>query len=245
MPNRWEVRHGLDPDRANARGDRDHDGLRNLAEYRHRTDPRAEDTDHDGDDDGDEVHDGFRSTRVLDRDTDDDGRLDGDEDADHDGIANEDEDDARESCASDDDDRDGDAVSDEDENDHGYRVRDRDSDDDGIIDGAEDWNHDGQVNEDDDDSVDDRCSDDSEDADDVLGTIASFDQGSGQLVVDTVSSGTLTLVVTDRTEIERDSSGHGTGGDATTADLTPGTTIAEVDLAKDGTLDKVELARTT
>ena len=90
MPNRWELRHGLDPHKANARGDKDHDGLRNVAELRHHTDPSDEDTDNDGDDDGDEVKDGTPSTEPTDADTDDDGTRDGDEDADHDGTDNED-----------------------------------------------------------------------------------------------------------------------------------------------------------
>ena len=246
MPNRWEVRHGLDPDRADARGDRDHDGLRNLGEYRHGGHPRDEDSDDDGVDDGDEVHDGHRGTRLRDRDSDDDGRLDGDEDADRDGTRNEDEDDSRESCLFDDDDRDGDDLDDEDENDHGYRALDRDSDDDGVSDGSEDWDHDGQVNEDDDDSQDDSCDDGSEDADDLLGTITSYDGGTGALVVDTVSSGTVTFLVTDRTEIELDSSGHGSGGDASTDDLVPGAEVAEVDLEDDtltGELEEIELVR--
>src|ERR687886_856738 len=104
MPNRWEVAHHLNPRVANGASDADHDGLRNLAEYRSGTSPHDEDTDNDGDDDGDEVHDGRASTNVRDADTDNDGVKDGDEDADHDGVANEDEDDATESCLADDDD---------------------------------------------------------------------------------------------------------------------------------------------
>jgi hypothetical protein len=53
----------------------------------------------------------------------------------------------------------------------------------------------------------------------------------------------LHFVVTDDTEIEFDSSGHGSGGDATVDDLQPGATVQEVDLAKDGTLEEIELAR--
>lgn len=34
MPNVWETNHGLNPNRANANGNPDHDGLRNLGEYR-------------------------------------------------------------------------------------------------------------------------------------------------------------------------------------------------------------------
>jgi hypothetical protein len=54
MPNRWELRHGLNPHRANARGDADQDGLRNLAEFRDGTDPQDADTDDDGVEDGDD-----------------------------------------------------------------------------------------------------------------------------------------------------------------------------------------------
>jgi hypothetical protein len=54
MPNRWEARYHLGAHHANARADRDHDGLRNLAEYREGTDPTDEDTDGDGVEDGDD-----------------------------------------------------------------------------------------------------------------------------------------------------------------------------------------------
>jgi hypothetical protein len=72
MPNSWERSHGLNWKVANARADRDHDGMSNLKEFVLRTDPR-------------------------DRDTNDDGEVDGLEDADHDGVDNED--DADEFCA--------------------------------------------------------------------------------------------------------------------------------------------------
>src|ERR1044071_6204593 len=48
MPNRWEVRFGLNPHHANAKGNPDHDRLPNLGEYRHDTDPVDDDTDNDG-----------------------------------------------------------------------------------------------------------------------------------------------------------------------------------------------------
>ena len=118
MPNRWEVANGLNPDRPNAGGDKDHDGLRNLGEFRHHSDPTDTDTDTDGVDDGDEVHgshtdpadadtddDGLDGDEVHDTgtdptdvDSDDDGTPDGNEDSDDDGIDNEDEDDADEVC---------------------------------------------------------------------------------------------------------------------------------------------------
>ncbi len=80
MPDRWEARHGLSVTKKNARGDKDRDGLRNLAEYRRGSDPSDEDSDNDGMDDGDEVKDGRSGTRLLDRDSDDDGTSDEDDD---------------------------------------------------------------------------------------------------------------------------------------------------------------------
>lgn len=166
MPNRWEVRHHLNPRVANAKGDPDHDRLRNLAEYRRGTLPRDEDTDNDGADDGDEVRDGFASTDVDDPDTNDNGVRDGDQDADHDGVDNEDEDDASETCLADDDDSDSDGIDNEDENDFGTRVHDADSDDDGVEDGDEDSDADEIDDEDSDDDSDDDCDDQGEDEDD-------------------------------------------------------------------------------
>lgn len=124
MPNRWEVNHGLNANRANARGDKDHDGLRNIGEFRHRTDPTDVDSDDDGSDDVDEVR--HHGTDPNDADSDDDGIDDGNEDSDDDGIDDEDEDDADEVC---DDDSDtstehganrhsGDGECDEDDDDH-------------------------------------------------------------------------------------------------------------------------------
>ena len=55
LPDRWERAHGLSLNVKQARRDQDRDGLRNLAEYRHGTDPRDADSDDDGLDDGDEV----------------------------------------------------------------------------------------------------------------------------------------------------------------------------------------------
>lgn len=84
MPTWWEIKVGLDPQRANAKGSPDHDGLSNLVEYRHRTKPRAEDSDRDGIDDGDEVK--RLDSDPLDGNENDNGRRDGDDDADRDGT---------------------------------------------------------------------------------------------------------------------------------------------------------------
>lgn len=187
--------------------DSDHDGLSNAYERGHRLDPRDEDTDNDGMDDGDEVRDGRRSTDPRRADTDRDGVRDGDEDADHDGIDNEDEDDALETCLNDDDDRDGDHVDDEDENDVRTRAGNPDSDGDGVPDGEEVARGHHVANEDLDDVAGDRCvrdrdhdGEDDEDHGDYLGTIASFDAATGVLAV-TTESATLTYVIDADTEI--------------------------------------------
>jgi hypothetical protein len=244
IPNRWERAHGMNPHKkSDARADFDKDGLSNRAEYRHHTKLRDEDTDNDGADDGDEVHDGSASTNVRDADTDNDGRLDGDEDADRDGITNEDEDDATETCARADDDVDHDHVADEDENELGLTVGDADSDNDGITDGSEDRDHDGEANEDEDDAVGDACDDSSEDVGDLLGTIAGYDAGTGALTVTTVGGGTITETVTGDTRIKFEHvDGTPDPGTASTADLLPGAQVAELEVNdKTGSLEKVSL----
>ncbi|RZU53245.1 hypothetical protein EV385_5148 [Krasilnikovia cinnamomea] len=207
MPNSWEIKHKLNPrSKADARKDLDGDRLPNVLEYRLGGNPRDEDTDNDGQDDGDERN---TRTRVDKADTDGDHILDGDEDCDHDGVANEDEDDATERCAKDDDDVDRDFVADEDENDLGLRVGDRDTDADGVPDGSEDRDRDGRANEDEDDSGHDACDGDrdhdgkrDEDEADRLGTVESFEMGTGALVVVTTTGSRLSAKVTDDTEIE-------------------------------------------
>jgi len=253
MPDRWERRHGLDPHVDDARRDRDHDGLRNIGELRHSADPLDEDSDGDGDDDGDEVHDGRRSTDVDDGDTDDDGTPDGDEDSDHDGMDNEDEDDSDESCRGDDDDQDHDHVDDEDENELGLDDDDIDSDDDGVPDGDDDSDDDGEANEDLDDSLEDVCTrDDGEDAHDLLGTIESFDDVTGTLVIGRDGAESVSYLVTDQTEIGievEESDGHAIASedsDGTVADLVAGTVVKEVDIDDDvpstpPTLEEIEL----
>ncbi|MCW2834192.1 MAG: peptidase papain [Nocardioides sp.] len=236
----------MNPTRADAGRDKDHDGLRNLTEYRLDLDPVDEDSDNDGADDGDEVKDGSRSTDPHVRDTDNDGTRDGDEDADGDGFDNEDEDDSLETCLTDDDDRDEDGVDDEDENEQHSGARDSDSDDDGIEDGDEDGDHDGEQNEDEDDSVEDNCeAEHGEDDSDLMGTIISFDAGTGALVINTLASEAhLSLVVTEETEIEFDTSGSGSNDeDGSAADLVPGAEVAEIGMDDGATLEEIELVR--
>ena len=54
IPDRWERRHDLSLKKDQARRDQDRDGLRNRSEFRTRMDPREDDSDGDGVEDGDE-----------------------------------------------------------------------------------------------------------------------------------------------------------------------------------------------
>src|SRR5436190_22122326 len=57
MPDKWEKRHHLNVHANDARKDPDRDGLSNLSEFRHRTDPQRADTDDDGVGDEQEIED--------------------------------------------------------------------------------------------------------------------------------------------------------------------------------------------
>lgn len=76
------------PAAAQAR-DRDHDGMNDRWEKRHKVKSANADTDRDGVDNRNEFHEG---TKPRDRDTDNDGRGDGREDRDRDGLNNRSED---------------------------------------------------------------------------------------------------------------------------------------------------------
>lgn len=101
-----------------------------------------------------------------------------------------------------------------------------------------------------------------DDGNENAGTIQSFDQGTGRLVINIFGGGTLSGLVTNQTEIEchngaednsdngtmsrdgSDNSGASSEGDnnqgdnnaanCTTADLTPGSTVREADLQTEG-----------
>ena len=76
MPDKWEKRHHLNVHANDARKDPDRDGLKNISEFRHHSDPQDADTDNDGIDDEDEVRD---NTNPAKDDSDDDGVRDDDE----------------------------------------------------------------------------------------------------------------------------------------------------------------------
>jgi hypothetical protein len=101
MNDRWEKSHGLNVKKKDGALDPDKDGLKNLGEYRSRTNPHDADSDNDGREDGDEDRDrdgvdngneARERTSPTDRDSDDDGRHDGVEDRDRDGLNNRGED---------------------------------------------------------------------------------------------------------------------------------------------------------
>src|SRR5690242_13447336 len=58
MPDKWEKKHHLNVHVNDARKDPDRDGLSNLSEFRHHTDPQKADTDDDGIGDENELRDG-------------------------------------------------------------------------------------------------------------------------------------------------------------------------------------------
>lgn len=76
MPDKWEKKHHLNPRANDARKDADRDGLSNLSEFRHGTDPQSADTDDDGVDDENELRDNTDPRH---------------EDSDHDGIGDAEE----------------------------------------------------------------------------------------------------------------------------------------------------------
>lgn len=78
ISDRWERHHHLSLQVRQTRHDQDKDGLKNLGEFRNRTNPRNADTDNDGLDDGDEV---ATDNDPKDEDTDNDGVEDGEENA--------------------------------------------------------------------------------------------------------------------------------------------------------------------
>ncbi len=58
MPDGWEVEHSLNPLIDDSQDDADEDGLTNLQEYNHGTDPQNPDTDGDGYNDWEEIKKG-------------------------------------------------------------------------------------------------------------------------------------------------------------------------------------------
>lgn len=78
IPDRWEKRHHLSLRVNQAHRNQDHEGLDNLEEFEHGTNPRAADTDHDGLTDSQEVEIGDNPRRD---DSNGDGIPDGQENA--------------------------------------------------------------------------------------------------------------------------------------------------------------------
>lgn len=68
IADRWERAHHLSLHVNQARRDQDHDGLRNLSEFRHGTNPRMKDSDRDGVDDRTEIRDHTNPDDAMDCD---------------------------------------------------------------------------------------------------------------------------------------------------------------------------------
>jgi hypothetical protein len=54
MPDKWERAHGLKTSRNDSKLDPDKDGLSNILEFKHGTEPKKSDSDHDDVNDGNE-----------------------------------------------------------------------------------------------------------------------------------------------------------------------------------------------
>ncbi len=78
LPDSWERQHHLSLSVNQAGRDQDRDGLKNLSEFRHGTNPRRADSDRDGLRDRTEVR---RGSDPTDADTDGDGIRDGNDDS--------------------------------------------------------------------------------------------------------------------------------------------------------------------
>ncbi|HEX8099985.1 MAG TPA: hypothetical protein VF660_07265 [Actinomycetota bacterium] len=225
MRDGWEKVVGLKVGVDDSRRDPDHDGLKNVQEFKLDVrlpargagsdfDPRDKDSDNDSVQDGDEDsdHDEISNedesadhTGLLNPDSDKDCVEDGDEDADGDGLSdgfelgavNANADSDHDGVPNKMEDSDGDGVNDPAE----FNPHDADSDDDSLEDSVED--EDGDLVDNDGEEENEEA-DEPDDVDEVAaacGTIASFDPVSGLLVVDLVSGGQVQGQVTDNTEI--------------------------------------------
>jgi len=126
MPDWWEVAHGLNPyDPSDANQDPDGDGLTNLQEYQHGTDPHNADTDGDGMPDKWEIDHGFNPLNPSDANL----------DADNDGLTNLQE--YQHGTDPHNPDTDGDGLNDGYEVAHGTNPLVADTDGDGLSDGYE------------------------------------------------------------------------------------------------------------
>ncbi|GEP35169.1 hypothetical protein NSZ01_29370 [Nocardioides szechwanensis] len=131
----------------------------------------------------------------------------------------------------------------------GSRIRDEDSDNDGHDDGDEVRDGFGSTALNDRDTDDDGDSDgdgeSDEDEADVLGTIDSFDGTT--LVVTSVNGFIVSGMVTEDTKVELEEDGEdGEGAGATTADLQPGVTVAEIEFDDEtGAIEEAEIYLTS
>jgi hypothetical protein len=237
--------------------DRDGDGLVNIAEVRSKTSLRVADTDHNGvldsaedaDKDGlDNQQEFVCKTNPLLEDTNDDGILDAEEDADEDGLGNEQEFECGTNPRSDDsnhdgvidsaEDPDGDGLDNESEFRCGTDPRAEDSDHNGIEDADEDADHDGYDNADEIEQGTDpwdghEDGDDEGDVDDeieIIGEVASFDPGTGILIITGYDEEATeyTVTVDGATELAWADAEDG-DGTPVLDDLQPGTMVSALE----------------
>ncbi|SNY50102.1 hypothetical protein [Paractinoplanes atraurantiacus] len=186
MPDAYEKANGLNVKKKDAGGDKDADGLTNLAEFKAGTSAAKADTD------GDTLPDGYEVSKKLNP-----KGNDAKSDPDADGLINKTE------------------------RMLGLNPRSADSDGDGVKDGDEDADGDGVVNsKDSKPKVYDRPAA-------AKATIKTFDAATGALVVAYPKGLSLTVTVTEATEIEWHGKSAACAEPATVADLTPGRGVHE------------------
>ncbi|MEU8813666.1 hypothetical protein [Actinoplanes sp. NPDC048796] len=187
MPDAYEKAHGLNPRKKDASGDKDADGLTNLAEFKAGTSADDADTD------GDTLPDGYEVGKKLNPKS-----NDAKSDPDADGLINKTE------------------------RMLGLNPRNADSDGDGVKDGDEDTDGDGIVNsKDSKPKVYDRPAA-------AKATVSTFDAATGALTVAYPKGLSVTVTVTDKTEIEWHGKSAACPDPATVADLTPGRGVHSV-----------------
>ncbi|GAA0454915.1 hypothetical protein Ade02nite_03460 [Paractinoplanes deccanensis] len=200
MTDAYEKANGLNAKKKDAGGDKDADGLKNLAEFKAGTSAAKADTD------GDTLPDGYEVTKKLNP-----KRNDAKSDPDADGLINKTE------------------------RMLGLNPRVADTDGDGVSDGDEDADGDGVVN-----SKDVKPKVYDRPAAKATATVTTFDAATGALTVAYPKGRSMTVTVTEATEI----AWHGKAAEcptpATVADLTPGRGVQSVE-AEEQVAEEIKL----
>lgn len=232
LPQRWERRHGTNPNVHDAGLDLDSDRLTNRGEFKFHTDPRDADSDDDGFMDGEEVRTLHTNPNEADGENSDEEACDDD-----DGAEADDDDGAEDADEPGDIDEIDDAEGAEDDDTEEEDEGTEDDDEDEAEDEAEDEDEAGDVDVNDEDEADEddaeECEDEDEGDDDgedeqVVATIESYNSSTGRLTLKTTDDRTVTGIVTDDTELEWESlDGSESESEASTSDLDPGQKVAD------------------